>query len=40
MGFATGSAVLFYKTVTRSEDQFLYWSAVLGSAALGIEILS
>ncbi len=35
-GLATGSAILFYRTVTRSEDGFLYWSAVLGSAILGV----
>ena len=35
-GLATGSAILFYRTVNRSEDGFLYWSAVWGSAVLGI----
>jgi hypothetical protein len=35
-GWATGNAILFYRTVTRSEDPTLYWFAVIGSAILGI----
>ncbi len=35
-GLMTGSAMLFYRTVKKSEDRPLYWLAVLVSAALGI----
>ena len=39
MGVASGRAILFYRTVNRSEDGFLYWLAVLASGALGIGAL-
>ena len=35
-GLITGSTILFYRSVKRSEDRLLYWCAVCGSAALGI----
>jgi hypothetical protein len=35
-GVLKGRAILFYRTVDRHEDGFLYWTAVLGSAVLGV----
>lgn len=34
-GLATGSAILFYRTVKRSEDGYLFWWAVVMSVILG-----
>ena len=35
-GLTTGSAILFFRTVRRSEDGYLYWLAVWGSAVVSI----
>jgi hypothetical protein len=35
-GMATGKAILFSRTVRRSEDGYLYWWAVVVSGMLGI----
>lgn len=35
-GVATGSAIMFYRTVRRSEDPGLYWFAVVLSVVLGL----
>lgn len=34
-GFVTGSTLLVYRTVTRSEDGYLYWWAIAMKAAAG-----
>jgi len=35
-GLKTGSATLFYRTVTRSEEGYLYWFALTLCALAGI----
>lgn len=35
-GLATGKTTLFYRTVARSEDGYLFWFAVVIPAVLGI----
>ena len=38
-GLVTGSTILFYRTVTRSEDGFLYWTAIWSGVVVGIAAL-
>lgn len=38
-GMVTGSAILFFRTVKRPEDGYLYWWAVLMSSILGVAAL-
>ena len=38
-GLTTGSALLSYRTVTQSEDGYLFWTAVCVSAVLGVAAL-
>ena len=35
-GLTAGSAILVFRVVTRSEDGYLYWVAVLGSVLLAL----
>jgi uncharacterized membrane-anchored protein len=36
VGVTSGRALLVYRVVTRSEDGYLYWIAVVASGALGV----